>query len=114
MLYAAATRALSQVQECDDDGDVRLVNGANSMEGRVQVCIREIWRRVCGFLGRDEEDVVCKQMGYLRGGEGIVITNIVLVTIWYCVSSRATRINRVWCRNKWSTHTYKCWLYYWI
>ena len=73
--------SLSQVQQCDDDGDVRLFNGANSMEGRVQVYIREIWTRVCGFLGRDEEDVVCKQMGYLRGGEGILLNHMLALCL---------------------------------
>ena len=109
MLFAAASNvclSLSQVQECDDDGDVRLFNGANSMEGRVQVCIREIWTGVCGFFQRDEEDVVCKQMGYLRGGgKGIVFMIATVIIIVFV--TRATRINRVWCRRiKWSIHTY--------
>ena len=72
-INTASNVCLSLSQVCDDDGDVRLFNGANSMEGRVQVCIRELWRRVCSFFRTDEEDVVCRQMGYLRGGVFMII-----------------------------------------
>ena len=51
------------------DGDVRLVNGSQPHEGRVEVCFNETWGTVCGHIyqyswNRSEADVVCRQLGY--------------------------------------------------
>jgi deleted-in-malignant-brain-tumors protein 1 len=46
-------------------GDIRLVDGANDYEGRVEVCIDGVWGTICESLwsGADAS-VVCKQLGY--------------------------------------------------
>ena len=53
------------------DGDVRLVNGSQPHEGRVEVCFSETWGTVCNHIDRggdkwnsSEADVVCRQLGY--------------------------------------------------
>ena len=63
--YIAIEVGLSMAADCSN-GDVSLVGGSNSMEGRVEMCIRNIWTSVCSSLSRDEERVVCRQNGYLR------------------------------------------------
>ena len=49
------------------EGDVRLVGGANNNEGRVEVCRLEQWLTVCnnGFDSM-EAGVVCSQLGFSR------------------------------------------------
>ena len=46
-----------------DDGDVRLANGDNSLEGRLEVCFNGVWGTVCreGF-DSDDARVVCRQL----------------------------------------------------
>ena len=51
------------------DGDVRLVNGSQLHEGRVEICLHEIWGTVCADIHYwgwwlAEANVVCKQLGY--------------------------------------------------
>ena len=54
-----------------EDGAVRLVNGSNSLEGRLEVCFNRAWGTVCNnrFNG-DDAQVVCNQ---LPGNNGKLI-----------------------------------------
>ena len=60
------TRITSAVSpQCFGNGIVRLVGGADTNEGRVEVCVNGMWGTVYGY-GWDSRDVkvVCKQLGY--------------------------------------------------
>ena len=46
-------------------GDVRLVDGGDQYEGRVEVCINDQWGTVCDISwGTADATTVCKQLGY--------------------------------------------------
>ena len=46
-------------------GDLRLTGGSNEYEGRVEICMNEVWGSICDN-GWDSTDasVVCKQLQY--------------------------------------------------
>ena len=48
-----------------DNGEVRLVGGIDSSEGRVEFCYDNVWGTVCDILWDDRDArVVCRQLGF--------------------------------------------------
>ena len=52
-----------------DHGEVRLVGGCDSTEGRVEVCVYGLWGTICGSSwGNNEAAIVCDQLGFPYSG----------------------------------------------
>lgn len=53
--------------ECND-GRLRLVNGRNVLEGRLEICINHVWGTVCSVgFSADEARVVCRNLNFTSG-----------------------------------------------
>lgn len=64
-----------------DDGAVRLVSSSVDFEGRVEICIGNVWGTVCDdFWGAADAAVTCSQLGYNPAGQ----TNCNLVHASVC------------------------------
>ena len=51
------------------NGDLRLVGGNVDQEGRVEICIGNVWGTVCDdYWSNADAKVVCGKLGYLKTG----------------------------------------------
>ena len=51
------------------EGDVRLVEGATRLEGRVEICKNNLWGTVCHtYWDKPDARVVCRQLGLSVAG----------------------------------------------
>ena len=54
---------------CVTNGDIRLVGGSSSLEGRVEVCYNNQWGTVCDdSWGSTDARVACRQLGHASYG----------------------------------------------
>ena len=62
----------TEMSNCSS-GDIRLVNGTNELEGRLEICINNVWGTVCsqGFTA-DDAEVVCNQLNFLFNGKELL------------------------------------------
>ena len=61
------------VQVSCEDGDIRLENGSNPLEGRVEVCFNKAWGTVCdNSFSTSDAHVVCRQLGYRFNGTQVL------------------------------------------
>lgn len=51
-----------------EDGDVRLRDGTNHLDGRLEICINDAWGTVCeNEFTSDEARIVCAKLGFNEG-----------------------------------------------
>ena len=74
---------------CDDspltecvNGESRLTGGAGSLEGRVEICVDNVYRTACDDLWDESEArVVCSQLGYTGPGTYIPTQSMALTAL---------------------------------
>ena len=70
-LHAGQTAYLTrfEMKSCFKDGQIRLVDGATSIEGRLEFCTDGVWGTVCDDnWNRQNAAVVCRQLGIPSAG----------------------------------------------
>ncbi len=82
------------------EGDVRLLEGATRLEGRVEICKNNLWSTVCdnGWISVDAR-VVCRQLGYSAVGNSIQLLRDIIPIV--CIIHRTCSycFSLLWARN---------------
>ena len=57
-----------------ETGDIRLVSGKEEYEGRLEVCINQVWGTVCSrYWDSADTKVACRQLGYQELGLLLIV-----------------------------------------
>lgn len=52
-----------------NDGDIRVIGGVTSLEGRVEICYSGVWGTVCdNHWSTADAAVACRQLGHSGAG----------------------------------------------
>ena len=63
------------------EGEVRLVGGTSYQEGRVEICLNNVWGTVCDQMwDTTDAGVVCRQLGFPSTGKELCWYNAVLLS----------------------------------
>ena len=89
---------------CSGEGSIRLVDGATSMEGRVEICHNSNWDTICDDSWDSvDATVVCRQLGFSTTGQLVLSSD----TIMYYIDAPIIPFTRsdcshtccIWSRN---------------
>ena len=84
-------------------GDIRLVDGSNIYEGRVEVCVNNRWGTVCDDQwGASDAEVVCGQLEYNLTSDVVAYTNA-----YFGQGTGLIWLNNVQCTGS-ETHLVNC------
>lgn len=84
----------TQYEDCVD-GSVRLVNGTNPLEGRVELCVNNAWGTICDSeFSEDLADIICNQTGFKYNGRIHIDSIICMLEVLFKTMYTGTEVFR--------------------
>lgn len=67
-----------------NEGDIRLMDGIIDNEGRVEICVNQVWGSICdNAWDKTDAHVACTQLGHPELGKKIILIHTHVVNILY-------------------------------
>ena len=103
-------------QSTCNDGDIRLVNGANELQGRIEICNNNVWGTLCSNYPSPSNsenfgNFICKQLGYQ--GTGIHFILYMTVHVFCHVNNVTIIIILIFVYRIISIRSFILWLWEW-